>query len=217
MNIEALRILNFRDLISLGIQNVSSYSFEEYRKNGYEHAPINGYCLSCEEQGFNTAKGDINYKLTNISHGSHSTDFFLALKRHQDTSNWHQEPILFVYETPSLDYGIYKEVPFKGFNKRPAKDWYWIHDDLDLVSYPDRFCGGEYGGFVLSAIQTFRLANVYMTNLVKCGLNNDKKEFKGLAFYQDKCIKNCYDSFLRKEIDIIKPEIIFAVGTAVED
>lgn len=212
-----LRRLHFNNLISVNTPDIESYPFDVYRNNGFEHKPINGYCISCEDKKCNLSKDDDSFKLTNISHGSHSSDFFRALKIQPNTSNWHQQPIMFVYETPSLDYGIYKEVDYIGYKKHPSKDWYWIHEDQDVVSYPDRFKGGEYGGFVLSAIQTFKLANVYMTNLVKCGLNNEDGKFKGLSSYKDETITNCYSSYLEREISIMQPKIIFAVGSAVEE
>ena len=212
-----LRQLNFDKLISVGVPDVTTYTYDEYRRNGYEHKPITGYCISCEKEGCNIAKDDSSFKLTNISHGSHSSDFFRSLTTKQETNNWHQEPILFVYETPSLDYGIYQGVAYLNYNKRPSKDWYWIHEDQEAVSYPEKFWGGEYGGFVLSAIQTFKLANVYMTNLVKCGLNNDEGKFKGLGSFQDKTVTNCYKVFLEKEIALLNPKVIFAVGSAVEE
>jgi hypothetical protein len=217
INMNDLRKLNFNELISVGVPDVTSYTFDEYKKNGYEHTPINGYCTSCEEKGCNSANDEDSYQLTNISHGAHSSDFFCALKIKHNTTDWHKECILFVYETPSLDYGIYKEVPYQKYRKHPSKDWYWIHDDQESILYPDRFRGGEYGGFVLSAISTFKLANVYMTNLVKCGLNNKDGNFKGLSYYRKETINNCYSKFLEREISILKPAIIFAVGAAVED
>lgn len=212
-----LKRLNFSELISVKVPNIDKYNFDVYRKNGYEHSPMTGYCISCEEKGVNNANDDNEYRLTNISHGAHASDFFLALKDKIDSSGWHQEPIMFVYETPSRDYGIYKEVPYRGYKKHPSKDWYWIHDDQDIISYPKRFSGGEYGGFVMSAILTFRLSNVYITNLVKCGLNNEEGHFKGLSFYKEECVENCYKQFLEKEIQILNPAVIFAVGSAVED
>lgn len=214
---QRLRELNFNDLIYVAVPNITTYTFDQYRKNGYEHPSISGYCILCEEKGCNFAADDKAYRLTNISHGAHSSDFFLALKDNPDVTTWHDEPIVFVYETPSLDYGIYKEVAHKGYNKRPSKDWYWIHDDQNYASYPNRFRGGEYGGFVLSAILTFKLSNVYMTNLVKCGLNNPEGKFKGLSHYNEETIKECFSKFLSKELDILKPKVIFAVGSAVED
>jgi len=215
MDLKALRRLNFDGIMQVGVPDVESYTFDEYRKNGYEHKPLRGYCISCERKNINTSAEDESYVLTNISHGAHSSDFFLALKEKYGISGWHQEPVIFVYESPSLGYDIYQEVPFEQFKKHPAKEWYWIHEDQDPVKYPACFSGGQYGGFVLSAILTFKLANVYMTNLVKCGLNNKDGKFQGLGSYREECVRNCYEEVLSKELNIIKPKVVFAVGSAV--
>jgi len=213
---QQLRRLNFQDLISVGVADVDSYTFEQYRTNGYEHSPINGYCVSCEKKGIHTSSTDEGYRLTNISHGAHSSDFFLAMKNRPDTSQWHQQPIVFIYESPSRDWGFYKEINHQEHQKHPTKEWYWIHSDLESVEYPSCFAGGVYGAFVLSAMMTFKLANVYVTNLVKCSLNNSKGDFQGLASFRGECVKNCYENILSKELAIIQPKVVFAVGSAVE-
>ena len=213
---DKLRELNFKELLHIDAPNVAAYTFDQYRMNGYEHPSISGYCIACEEKGCNVAADDDTYRLTHISHGAHAIDYFSALKAKPDLTGWHDEPIVFVYETPSLDYGIYRAVAYKGYNKRPSKDWYWIHGDQAPKLYPDRFGGGEYGGFVWGAVQTFRLSNVYITNLVKCGLNNNEGKFKGLDAYNEETIKECYSRILEKELDILNPKIVFAVGSAVE-
>jgi hypothetical protein len=208
-----LRELNFQDLINVGVPNINSYTFDVYRKNNYQHKPINGYCIACEQNGFNLSTDDDSYRLTNISHGAQTSDFLLSAA--VKTNLPHQEGVMFVYETPSRDYDIYQEVEYMGFKKRPSIKWYWLNTKLSPVSYPDQFVGGVYGEFVLSAILTFGLANAYMTNLVKCGMNNNAGKFKGINFYKKECIEKCYDQFLKKEIDILKPVVIFGVGSAV--
>ena len=55
-----------------------------------------------------------------------------------------------------------------------------------------------------------------MTNLVKCGLNDEKGNFKGLVSFQDETVANCYKEFLEKEIELMKPKVIFAIGSAVD-
>ena len=70
---------------------------------------------------------------------------------------------------------------------------------------------------MLSAISTFRMANVYITNLVKCGLNDKDGRFKGLGSFNEECVKNCYHTILSKELAIVQPKVIFAVGSAVAD
>jgi uracil-DNA glycosylase len=62
---------------------------------------------------------------------------------------------------------------------------------------------------------TFRLENVYITNLVKCGLNNSDGKYKGIVDYDPNCVANCYQHFLSKEIEILKPSVVFAMGSAV--
>ena len=151
-----------------------------------------------------------------MSHGAHAVDFLAALKEPVDVTGWHEEPVLFVYEAPSKDYGFYESVTYRKMEKRPTKEWYWIHRDQDLTRFPDGFKGGTYGDFVLSAICTFRLKNAYVTNLVKCGLNpDDGQQFRGLAYYQPGCIDTCVRRYLQREIEIFKPRVIFAVGAKV--
>ena len=149
---KALRKLNFDKLISVNVPDVTAYSYNEYKANGGEHKSINGYCTSCEQKACSNSKDDDSYKLTNISHGAHSSDFLQACRIKQDTSDWHQEPIMFVYETPSRNYDdMYKEVRYNGFDKQPSKTWYWIDSDRDYITYPEGFKGGAYGAFVWSA------------------------------------------------------------------
>jgi len=96
VGLEALRKLNFEKLISIDFPDPSSYSFDDYRKNGFEHQRISGYCISCEHQGCNLAKDDESFRLTNISHGAHSSDFLQALKPPPNIADWHDQPVMFV-------------------------------------------------------------------------------------------------------------------------
>ncbi len=57
---------------------------------------------------------------------------------------------------------------------------------------------------------------MYLTNLVKCGLNNSEGKFKGIGSYNEETIKECCSKFLQNELEIFKPKVIFAVGSAVE-
>ncbi len=213
-----LRRLNFADLLVLEHPDVAGYRYADYRDNGYRHPRIVGYCTECDRKGCHASVQDPTFSLKNMSHGAHTTDFLAALRVAVDVTGWHDEPILFVYEAPSLDYGIYEEVEYNGIRKRPTKDWYWIHRDQDVRRFPEAFSGGTYGDFVLSAILTFRLKNVYMTNLVKCGLNtNDGQQFRGLASFQPTCVQTCIDRYLRREVDLFKPTVIFEVGAAVHN
>jgi hypothetical protein len=186
--------------------------------------PVNGYCLRCEEDGCSTCKTDGNFKLKNISHGTSSADVLQATNQENtDFSDWHDDGVLFLMEGPSKDYGLYQEVEFKGHKKNPASSWYWIHHPPEgkkhheVQRYPERFKGAEYGGLFNSIVFTFKLKNAYLTNLVKCGLNDDADNYKGLGEYNPKALKICYDNFLTREIEAIKPKVIFCFGTRVYD
>jgi len=211
-----LKRLNFAELLVLDHPDVANYCFDDYRRNNYRHPQIVGYCTECEQKGFATAIGEPGFSLKNMSHGAHSTDLLAALTEKPDVTGWHDEPVLFVYEAPSLDYGIYEPIPHHNVVKRPTREWYWIHRERAPTRFPDHFKGRTYGDFVLSAICTFRLKNAYVTNLVKCGLNTgDGNEFRGFESFQPKCISTCVDRYLQREIEILQPHAVFAVGAKV--
>ncbi len=215
-----LQELNFSRLIQYDVSDANSYSFEEYVNNGSVHPSIRNYCTSCEELGCNVSPYDQSYKLCNMSHGSHSRDFINAVDPGMDISAWNTKGVMFVMESPSRDYGIYETTNLtkegQTYNKRPSKQWYWIHEKCDYTEYPEYFKGGEYGELVRSIIFTFKLANAYLTNLIKCGLNDASGDsFKGIDYFDSRCIQNCFDSFLSKEIEIMNPQVIFTFGTKV--
>ena len=56
-----LRRLNFQEIIKVGVPNVDSYTFEDYRKTGYEHTPLIKYCVSCENKNINSSADDKNF------------------------------------------------------------------------------------------------------------------------------------------------------------
>ena len=213
-----LNELNFGKLIELDVEDLEKYGFGDYAINEYHHKAIKGYCTSCEEKGINTCQ-EAGFCLQNISHGAHSRDFLEALIQKPDTSDWNMDGVMYVMEGPSRDYGIYETTPIEKdgvpYIKRPSKAWYWVHGAMDVEGYPQYFQRGIYGRLVASAIVTFKLANAYMTNLVKCGMNGPKDQYKGIGYYDLQCINNCYSEFLKKEIEILKPKVIFTFGTDV--
>ena len=213
-----LKELNFAKLIKIDAEDVENYCFSDYVANKYHHKAMKGYCTSCEEKGINTCD-EKGFCLQNISHGAHSKEFLEAFIEKTDTSDWNTAGVMFVMEGPSRDYGIYETTYIEKngipYTKRPSKDWYWVHNDMDIKGYPQHFKGGTYGELVASAIFTFKLANAYMTNLIKCGLNGPEDTFKGIDCYNPLCIENCYNEFLKEEIAALKPKVIFTFGTKV--
>jgi hypothetical protein len=223
-----LRRLNFEDkegvLHILPVPAVDNYTFANYQQNRCHHLPIRGYCVSCEGKGLNQSPSDPTFILQTISHGAHSDDFFQACGQ-TPGQDWKRDPVMFVFQSPGKRHRFFSAVPYGNYQKWPTGEWYWIHGPLHLpppptgcppTGYPDYFQGGKthgYGHFVLGVMLTFKLANVYVTNLVKCGLHDSSgKKTRPLKDFAPGCVRNCYDVFLRKELDIFQPKIIFAVG-----
>ena len=210
--ITELRELNFDKLITLDFPQIESYTFSDYRQNHYEHYPVKAYCVSCETKNWHKATDDRSFQLNYLSHGAHSTDFIESLNPPLESLNdWHDEAVMFIYDVP-LEKEIYTEVNYLNYFKRPAKKWCWIEGEANS---PNQFQATKESHFMLSTILTFRLANAYVTHLVKCGMNKDQ-QVKGINSYQEDCIRNCFREFLAYEINIIKPRVIFAVGAVVE-
>jgi len=212
----SLKSLNFNDLLLLNDNiNVDTYNFEEYIT--YEKHPVKGYCIRCEAKGCNTCPSNESFRLTNISHGASTDDLFSATDTSDhDFSTWHNEGVLFLMEGPSVDgWGLYEEVEYNGHKKRPAQLWYWLHEKHEALTYPSEFRGARYGTLFNSIVFTFKLRNAYLTNLVKCGLNNIAGKFEGFQKYNPETIKTCYENFLTNEIEIINPKIIFCFGSNV--
>ncbi len=210
-----LKELNFKKLISVDYDCIDNYSFDVYKKNGCKHI-IENYCTLCEEENVNCYNDSEykTYKLQNISHGAHSKDFLEALEPIIDTKDWHNDGVMFIMENPSKDYGIYDKDVGNGkqYKKNPSKLWYWIEQELKGKEYPIGFKRGSYGDLIESAILTFKLKNAYVTNVVKCGLNDENDNYKNTDYLQKKCIEKCIKEYLMEEIEIIKPKVIFAFG-----
>ena len=209
-----LKKLNFDDLLILNT-NVENYSFNNYLINNSKHKVV-GFCTKCEEKECNYSPSDKSFTLQNISHGTSTEDLLQATSQEKiDTSDWHKEGVMFIMEGPSLNWGLYEELIYKGYKKAPTNKWYWLHDKMKNYQYPEEFKGGPYGTLFNSIVFTFKLKNAYLTNLIKCGLNNTEGKFRGIRHYNKETIKTCYDNYLTKEIELIKPKVIFCFGTNV--
>ena len=74
-----------------------------------------------------------------------------------------------------------------------------------------------------SLINTFKLRNAYMTNFVKCAMNDPEgKRYLGTAEYQDECVSNCFKKILSEEMKILTGDfqrelIVFTFGNQVYD
>ena len=211
----------------------------------YNASEIRDYCRFCSGDDM---RPNANYKdeeyancrLYNISHGSHSIDFMESFEWGKERTDnelrkWNDTPVLFLMENPSLDYGIYTflEDDRDHSGKRPSKKWYWIHRSnkgKEKEYEGDKYLSPRvYGEMVMSLILQNKLANAYMTNVVKCGMcdsalfetgfskaDEKVKKYLGTAVYTDGCKRNCVQYVLEKEIKALVGNknrlVIFAFG-----
>lgn len=212
---------NFKSVYVLDHPDPGSYSYAEYKeKYNCEH-PVEGGCLSCEENNINPVGNEysnilVNYSLRSITHGATSYDLFQANNVEVPT-DWHPETrVMFIFDNPSsINYRdptwYHKQV--QDYPKWLVKNWYWVTPNLNRPKYPEYFDFRRYEQFVFSVMHTFKLSEVYITNCMKCGLHSeDLKGFENTSKYNPKCVENCISNFLEKEIEIFKPTIIFAMG-----
>lgn len=212
------------------------YRFGNLTKNDKtkkrEHIYNLDCCPYCNEKCKDISpilQGDAKSVFTNITHGSHTLDFLDAHNMDYSTvSSWSSKPVLFVMENP----GSYKndsDEPPTGGKKFPSKCWYWINgqDKSEYTNedfkYPNWFKQKEYGWMLYSVINTFQIANAYITNMVKCGACNDKTEYATTDKYNPEIIERCLSTHLTREINALRGDdkdqlvTVFAFGQNVYD
>ena len=208
----------------------ADYDYDTWKKNKKKHCYKSAYYCDMCDAILNNKNGD-NFPLTNISHGTHTYDFIMAhnkneedrKKKFNETESWPKAPVIFVMENPgALSGNDYIETG-KG-KKKAIESWYWLDGDMDSDEnyiYPNYFKQGEYGRLVYSIINTFKISNGYLTNMVKCGAgryNGTKYEYANTEEYRDDIIDNCIKTQLHTEINAMRggcddnKVIIFAFG-----
>jgi hypothetical protein len=174
--------------------------------------------------GVNHCPKDPNYQLGAIGHGCMSDDILIATgNTDMQRTGWIQDGIMFLLLNPAKITSIYTEVNCDGYKKYPTHTWYWANSPLmQKYSYPTWFQGlqgsGElfYSAFFTSALYTFKLNKLYITDFIKCGMNKGKKECKtNLADYNKICVNNCLNNYLLPEINFVNPKVIFCFGGEV--
>lgn len=161
------------------------------------------------------------YRFTSITHGAHTWDFLQAHDKCAEVKDWSTQPVLFVMENPGPydDKGYYKTE-----NRYLARWWYWINGQglkenrKYKFKYPEWFVQKEYGWMIYSVINTFKIANAYVTNMVKCGIGSDNCKYKTTDYYNQKIVNKCVERYLCKELEFLRGEnqqttvIVFAFG-----
>ena len=184
-------------------------------------------CHRCEENNCNTVIVDGNsnskeykyqsYKLENVSHGSHTIDFLNASGLTENDiiqkfkTGWDDTPVLFLMENPSVNYHNMYHICN---DKYPTNAWYWIYGKKELLDnndLDDYLKQGWYGDMVYALLNYYKLSNAYLTNIIKCGMNNKgsfeneeeaykNEKYLGTKLYKEQCKKTCMTNILANEI-----------------
>lgn len=229
--------LNFHDLMTLE-NNWEDYSFSKCQPDDgsdtRKHDKFTDCCNICEglnesyrnECKFKKEKENADdYQLTNVSHGVSTAEYeYIIKKTIEDTPATINAGIMFLFENPASvdnkrDKDLYRDCID---DKKTCNEWYWLHllekEIIEKGKFEPDFWGQvkkhRYDTLIASIIYKFKLKNAYITNMVKCGLVSADK-FKNIGWYSKSCIDKCYDTFLRREIDIVAPQIIFAMSSNV--
>jgi hypothetical protein len=168
-----------------------------------------GFCISCEGKDL-LKRGEF---LTQMSHGADSSDYRKIIGRNYENNL----SIMFVFENPGSEFS--PEHSFRGITKNVPKEYYWISDN---ITYPPRSPSelikmakekGEYKNLYASYIvylqEKHNLNNIYVTNLTKCKLRKNKKEWKTAPY--DHIRENCIKEIFKKELEAFKPKIVFCM------
>jgi hypothetical protein len=174
------------------------------------------FCVSCEDQRF---LDGANFKLRQISHGCDTADHETVLQAALPTpaTGYIKAAILFLLESPGGQEhnGEEKPHPRLGVVKIPPTKSYYYAPDPDSpwdISRKD-----SYGPYFSYLMGPFGLRNVYITNAVKCGRvgpDGNFQPFQGGSknSVEKKVRENRYKEFLKEEVSLVRPAIVFAFG-----
>jgi len=188
-----------------------------------------GYCISCE---INEYMEDSNLELFQMSHGADTEDFENAITKLPDDG--FEAPVAFLLESPGGNYENGKAIPYNGFSKEPPVNvYYWLPLPSPRDTWPDKDEAdpGSYGKYFAYILAKHKLRNAYFTNVVKCSLASKKdptthersKSFFHLNVNGDpnhwhtKIRINCYNLFLKQELLLTRPQIVFYFGKNAQD
>lgn len=222
--------------VRCGEVTAEEYCFEKLIKGSKKREHVfntefKSYCTECNKLNGDVLQDDKGGVFTNITHGAHTLDFLDVHNiAHNVVHEWSKKPVLFVMENPgsyeSENYGSPKLPPEKG-TRYPCKWWYWINGqdsrNNEDFKYPNWFTQKEYGWMIYSMINTFQIANAYITNMVKCGACNGQSKFVTTDRYNSKIIKKCLSKHLAREISALRGDdnnqlvTVFAFGQNVYD
>lgn len=222
MKDERLRQLNFSQLINYrdGQPEPCNIYPQEFLRDS---ATIGSFCKKCHE-GADPPCGE-GYDLTFTTHGADQSDFEseTVLGPLAPERPFYNTPVAFVFEGPGDEPQIRHGMSFDGVKRLRPAGYYWMPEKGRWPESPSdqRLAADRYGPPLAYYIWLFGLRNAYVTNAVKCqmrapgqtiGYGLSGKNGPGPTVRVE---KTCIDEFLKHELSLAKPKIVFAFGKSV--
>jgi hypothetical protein len=173
-----------------------------------------GFCVSCERKGHLSGSA---HQLDQMSHGADTSDFETLLSPLATTTN--APRVMFLLESPGGYYDLGVVMTHEGVTKRPpVKHYYWTPEIAHWPTNGDDV-GGSYGPYFAYLIHHHGLRQAYFTNIVKCSLaDKDAEQFipyqprANPSLRDTKIIRNCFSEFLKSELQLFDPQLVFYFG-----
>ena len=197
-----------KDLAKLNFSELLDYGGQPIVQNIYDPSlSCSGYCIDCEEKGIFSNSAD---SFDQMSHGCDTSDFEVLLGRQNKEKVGY--PIVFLLENPGGDYGNGEVVSFKGYKKQPPVNHYYWTPNIDTWPEDADNLPNLYGPYFAYLMSKHSLNNVYITNLIKCNIISSQKT----EYRKQDAILNCVDKWLKREIEIFLPKLMFCFGHSAE-
>jgi hypothetical protein len=205
-----------RRLVDLNFRRLVDYGGQPKVKNRYDPPlPCKGYCVKCEKKGLLAGSGHV---LDLMSHGCDSNDFRDLLGPLPVRGPaLIDAPVVFLLLDPGADCGNGQEVPFGRHRKKPPVLHYCWTPQGDTWPRLQTVLRGRnfYGPYFAYLMHKHRLANVYITNVVKCRIAPKVGESRRPSWSKDEIRKLCVRTYLTEELREHDPEVIFCFGREV--
>ena len=187
-----------KELVDINFKKIIQYPKITGYSDNYPYK-CTGFCIDCEKNKILKK----NEKLVTISHGADSSDYKEKVNKKKYKND---KRIMFVFENPggNINYDIGEDILYKGEKKYiPNCHYYWVEEIEKSI----------YDSYIFYLIEKFQLNNIYVTNLTKCKLRNNKtqKDIRDYSHIRNFCINNIF----QKELMAFKPELIVCIGSYV--
>lgn len=174
-----------------------------------------GYCTFCEDKKI-IDRGILG----RMSHGCDTSDFEVLLGLFSGVKRF-DERVMFLLEDPGGDQGLGGPFSYQGHSKAPPANCYYFAPEREaLQHWPSNiddfnFRKYYYGPYFAYLMRKHGLQDVYITNIVKCGVGHEHRQLKTEPVY-NAVTRNCVERFLLEELRLVRLSVVFCFSHAAK-